>query len=82
LPDLDSLAGQGNNALDEQLRAVKRVIEDHDLTAPDRGKTIGNPIEGSLQFYCKLACAEIPPDFIDKGVFSCLRTPVHRNRNT
>jgi hypothetical protein len=45
LPDLDSLAGQGNNALDKQFRAVERVIEDHDLTALDRAKMIGNPID-------------------------------------
>jgi hypothetical protein len=45
VPDLNSLAGQGNDALDERLRAVQRILEDHYITAMNWLNTVDNPVD-------------------------------------
>lgn len=44
MPDLNGLSWQAYNALDERLRGVKRIMEDHDFIAMNRLKMIDKPI--------------------------------------
>ena len=45
VPDLDSIERRGNNTLDETLRAVQVISEDHYIAAFDRLKVVHKYID-------------------------------------
>jgi len=44
LSDLDGLARQANNALDERLRIVEWITENYYIAATDRFKMVDKPV--------------------------------------